>query len=211
MDARRLALVAAACAAALLPACGPKRVRTPDRAERAVIVLLPDPETGVVGRVAVSNPKGTADLAGARESTRVTSGLAPAPTTVMTAAEVEKIFGDALSALPSAPQRFVLFFQFESDELTPASLALVPEILQAVKNRPVPDVSVVGHTDTTGTRAGNFELGLKRANTIRDRLIAAGLSASSIEAASHGEADLLVATADDVFEPRNRRVEITVR
>jgi outer membrane protein OmpA-like peptidoglycan-associated protein len=29
--------------------------------------------------------------------------------------------------------------------------------------------------------------------------------------ASHGEAELAVPTTDNVFEPRNRRVEITVR
>jgi len=42
-------------------------------------------------------------------------------------------------------------------------------------------------------------------------LIEVGLDASLIETTSHGEADLLVPTADNVAEPRNRRVEITVR
>jgi outer membrane protein OmpA-like peptidoglycan-associated protein len=42
-------------------------------------------------------------------------------------------------------------------------------------------------------------------------LLSAGLDAASLTIASHGEADLLVATGDDVPEPRNRRVEITVR
>jgi outer membrane protein OmpA-like peptidoglycan-associated protein len=70
---------------------------------------------------------------------------------------------------------------------------------------------VVGHTDTTGSRERNFELGMKRANTVRLLLIEIGLDSSAIQLASHGEAEPLVATADDVFEPRNRRVEITIR
>jgi outer membrane protein OmpA-like peptidoglycan-associated protein len=37
------------------------------------------------------------------------------------------------------------------------------------------------------------------------------MDASMIEVTSHGEADLLVKTADQVLEARNRRVEITVR
>ena len=45
----------------------------------------------------------------------------------------------------------------------------------------------------------------------RDRLIQAGIVSSMIEVTSHGEADLLIKTADEVAEPRNRRVEITVR
>ena len=35
--------------------------------------------------------------------------------------------------------------------------------------------------------------------------------APTIEATTHGEADLLVKTPDNTPEPRNRRVEITVR
>ena len=87
----------------------------------------------------------------------------------------------------------------------------MPRILEALRNRPFPDVAVIGHTDTTGTPAGNVELGLRRANAIRTLLIEAGIGANVIEVTSHGEADLLVKTADQVLEPRNRRVEITVR
>ena len=105
----------------------------------------------------------------------------------------------------------MLFFRFESDELTDESRALIPRVLQAVKGRPFPDVAVVGHTDTTGTAASNIELGLRRANAIRSLLVAAGVDAAVIEVTSHGEADLLVKTADEVLEPRNRRVDIAVR
>jgi outer membrane protein OmpA-like peptidoglycan-associated protein len=46
---------------------------------------------------------------------------------------------------------------------------------------------------------------------VRGVLIDAGLDGSAIEIISHGETDLLVATADDTFESRNRRVDISVR
>jgi outer membrane protein OmpA-like peptidoglycan-associated protein len=46
---------------------------------------------------------------------------------------------------------------------------------------------------------------------VRNLLVEAGLAASAIDVASFGEADLLVPTADDTPESRNRRVEITVR
>ena len=42
-------------------------------------------------------------------------------------------------------------------------------------------------------------------------LVSAGLSLGQIEVGSHGESNLLVPTADNVNEPRNRRVEVTVR
>jgi len=46
---------------------------------------------------------------------------------------------------------------------------------------------------------------------VRRLLLTAGLDGSIVDATSHGEADLLVATPDETFEPRNRRVEISVR
>ena len=72
--------------------------------------------------------------------------------------------------------------------------ALAPEIVKAVRERRVPDVLIVGHTDTTGSRAMNFDLGLRRANTVRALLRQAGLDGSAIDVVSHGETELLVRT-----------------
>jgi len=208
---RPFAVLTATLAAGLVMGCGPQRIRTADRPGQDLVVLLPDPGDGTIGRAVVSNPAGAVDLAAARESTSVSLNQPPAPVTVMSQAEVRRLFGDALSALPPAPQHFILFFRFESDELTEESRALLPQVLQAIKNRPVPEIAVVGHTDTMGTAGSNIELGLRRANAIRSVLIDVGVDAALIEATSHGEADLLVKTADEVPEPRNRRVDITVR
>jgi peptidoglycan-associated lipoprotein len=104
-----------------------------------------------------------------------------------------------------------LHFQFESDALTEESTALLPEILRTVKGLSVPEVVVIGHTDTMGDPRANLALGLKRAISVRGILVDAGLASSTIEVTSHGEADLLVKTPDNTPEPRNRRVGITVR
>jgi len=218
-DARLVALLTATVAAGLLSACGPKQVRTPepppDPRTATLVVLLPDQDGGTTGRAAVSN-KGpnkpaSVELASARESTLVGLKGSPTKVTVLSSDEVQKQFGDLLSSLPPAPQHFILYFRFESDELTAESRALVPDILRAVKERPVPEVVATGHTDTTGTPTSNFELGMKRATMVRALLADAGLDPASVEVTSHGEAALLVRTADDTYEPRNRRVEITIR
>jgi outer membrane protein OmpA-like peptidoglycan-associated protein len=209
--ARLTAALMATLAASLTVGCGPKRIRTPGRAGQDLVALLPDPADGTVGRAVVSNPSGRVNLAAARESTSIAPNQAPGSIVVLSEADVARMFGEALSALPLPPQHFILNFRFESDELTDESRVLVGKILLAAKGRPFPDVAVTGHTDTSGTRAGNFELGLKRANAIRAILIDAGVGASMIEVTSNGEADPLIKTADEVLEPRNRRVEITVR
>jgi outer membrane protein OmpA-like peptidoglycan-associated protein len=208
------AVVAAqlAALAVLSGACGPKTVKpAAERRGESLTVLLPDTETQTVGKASVSNAAGKTELQAARESTVAVVGEPPSPARVMDESEVRRIFGDALSALPPAPTHFMLFYKFDSDELTDESRALVPTILRSVKERPVPDVLIIGHTDTRGTATSNYTLGLRRATAVRTMLVEAGLDASFVETTSHGEADLLVQTADNVAEPRNRRVEITVR
>ena len=210
-DARPVAILSAVVVAGLVSACASPRVRTPERPGQTLTVLLPDSDGKTVGRAAVSNTAGSAALDTAQESTVVSAGEPPAPVTVLSQSEVDRIFGDALNALPPAPQRFTLYFRFESDELTEQSRALVPEILRAVRERPVPDLTIIGHTDTTGTAAANFKLGRTRALMVRGLLAEAGVDAAVVDIASHGESDLQVKTADETLEPRNRRVEISVR
>ena len=192
-------------------ACASRTVRAPETPGEALIVLLPDPETGHVGRAVVSNGRGRTELSSARESSLASSRRVPGPATTISQADVSAVFGDALEALPPPQRNFTLFFQFDSEELTAESTALAPEIVRAVRDRRVPEVLIVGHTDTTGRRAVNFELGLRRANRVRTLLLEAGLEPAMIDVTSHGETELLVPTADGTFEARNRRVEITVR
>jgi outer membrane protein OmpA-like peptidoglycan-associated protein len=209
---RLAAAVLVTIAAGLLANCGPQYARAPEgRGNADLIMLLPDPDSGTTGRAVVSNGPGSVDLDETRQFTLVGLNQPPTRVTVMNEPDVKRLFGDVLAALPPAPTHFTLFFRFESDELTDESRALVPDVLQAMKNRPVPEISVVGHTDTTGTPASNFELGMKRGIMVRNLLVDAGLDPSAVEVTSHGEAVLLVATPDEIYEARNRRVEITIR
>jgi outer membrane protein OmpA-like peptidoglycan-associated protein len=207
--APRLVVLGLAAAAAFAAACGPKNVAGPRRPDGALIVLLPD-EDGSTGRASVSNPAGSADLTAPRNASNVVPNQRPEVMT-MSEADVKRLFGDALEALPPAPQSFTLYFRFESDELTEESKALVPKILATVKGRSAPEVVVVGHTDTMGTPSANFALGLKRAVAVRELLVASGLDAATVEATSLGESFLLIQTPNDTPEPRNRRVEIAVK
>jgi outer membrane protein OmpA-like peptidoglycan-associated protein len=197
--------------AALGTGCVPRPQTAPDSSPRTLVVLLPDPDSGVVGRAIVSNASGNVELTAALASTTVAGNGAPAPVKTLSDDEARRLTESALTALPPAPLHVVLNFQFDSDELTDASRALLPQILLDVKRRPVPEVVIIGHTDTKGSSISNIALGIRRAELIHKMLIDIGLAPSLIEVESHGEADLLVKTADDVAEPRNRRVEITVR
>ena len=177
-----------------------------------IVALLPDPETKAVGRAIVSSPLGgSVELKDKREGVRVVVGQPPSVAFMLSEAQIQQLFGDALAAEPPAPRHFLLYFDSGSNQLTPESERLLTEILVFVQSRSVPDVTVVGHTDTTGADQSNIELGRSRATLIRDRLVGAGLDGSLVSVASHGEADLLVPTPDNTPEPKNRRVEVSVR
>lgn len=176
-----------------------------------IVVLTADPGTNTLGRVTVQAQGQTIELATEREVTRITPGHAPSAPATMPAEEFQQRFGDVLANRAPDPLFIQLYFERGGDTLVPDSQALLQEAVDLIRNRPVPDVIVIGHTDTTGDGALNARVGLQRATLIRDRLIAAGVPATQIEATSHGEADPLVPTADNVAEARNRRVEITVR
>jgi outer membrane protein OmpA-like peptidoglycan-associated protein len=87
----------------------------------------------------------------------------------------------------------------------------VEELRAVLLQRPAPEIAVVGHTDTVGDQQDNDQLSLERARTVQQRIEEVGISAVSIQASGRGERELLVPTADRVDEPRNRRVEITIR
>lgn len=211
MTLARPSVLLFAAAASTMAACVGTPKLEPARTPQTLVALLPDSDTNATGRAQVSNPSGAVELVTARDSTIVRPDRRPGPVTPLSEEEIERMFGPALAALPPPARHFTLYFQFESDELTGESRALMREILATVKNRTLPEVAVVGHTDTMGTAAANHQLGLKRAATVRRLLIDAGLGSSLIDVTSHGEGDPLVRTADATPEPRNRRVEIAVR
>jgi outer membrane protein OmpA-like peptidoglycan-associated protein len=211
---RRTPFHALTIAVLLTAGCGPKRVapKVPTAPPATTLIaLLPDAESGVTGHARVTNEFGSANLATARAATQVKSDSPPGAVNVVSEDDVTRLFGAALAALPPAPRHFTLYFKFESDALTDESSRKVPEILQAVKRLAVPEVVVIGHTDTLGEATANVALGLRRAKSVQSVLVEAGIAVALIEVASHGEADQLVKTPNNRAEPRNRRVEISVR
>jgi outer membrane protein OmpA-like peptidoglycan-associated protein len=176
-----------------------------------MVVLQSDPD-GKTGEVVVSNQGGSQVLTQPGQTTEITdAGTAPSTPVETEPARVAKTFGPALAALPDPPVRYVLYFQSASAHLTADSEKLVAEILLTIKERQSTELSIVGNTDRKGSRQQNYRLGLNRALAIKSLLVSKGVDASIIEVESHGEDNPLVPTADEVAEPRNRRVEVTVR
>ncbi|BDD03783.1 hypothetical protein AUTU_12660 [Aureibacter tunicatorum] len=71
-------------------------------------------------------------------------------------------------------------------------------------------IEIIGHTDNTGSEPFNYQLGLKRANSVRNQLIDSGIDGSLIEVISKGESSPKF--DNNTFEGRirNRRAELII-
>ena len=175
---------------------------------QSLFVVLPNPD-GSSGAVTINDGQRSVELDKPYAAGEVRGGVA-APVKV-DRGDVRQIFGNAIAAQPVLPSHFVLYFEKDSDTLTPDSQRQYTAVFGDIQRRAVYEVEVIGHTDTLGTLEHNQKLSMSRADIIRDRLVHDGISTGSISVAGRGQLDPAVPTGDHVAEPRNRRVEITVR
>jgi outer membrane protein OmpA-like peptidoglycan-associated protein len=174
-------------------------------------ILAPHP-TGNVGTVGVANTMGSGGVSGAGETVLVDkAGVAPRLGGTMDKAKVDKMFAKALAAEPPQPKVFLLYFKSESADPDKNSMTLLDSVVQEVKNTNSLDVGITGHTDRSGEKDYNMDLSLKRAQEVQRLLVDRGIPVERFNIEYSGEGDLLVPTADNVHEPRNRRVEVVVR
>ena len=177
----------------------------PDR-----IVLLPGPD-GKLGAVVVRSAAGEARLDTAYAAAEVTRAGAIAQGRE-DAGSVAKRFSEVLAAQPPRPVSFTVYFVTGSaTELAPESQVVMAGLKAELVRRAAPEITVIGHTDRVGNAETNDALSVSRAEAVRDMLLASGTKAFSLDATGRGEREPLVATADGVAEPRNRRVEISLR
>lgn len=186
-------------AAVLLSACAPI----------TRVVLLPQAD-GSASSVVVTSVKGEQTLSMPYQRVSGQEGK-ELKADASTAAEVLKAYPELFATIPPAPTKYMLNFMPGGTTLTPESQAALPKIVKDVTQRRGADLVVTGHTDTTGALLANDELSFKRAQTVALLLVNAGAPESRTEVVGRGKRELLVKTADEVDEPKNRRVEIVVR
>jgi outer membrane protein OmpA-like peptidoglycan-associated protein len=174
-----------------------------------LVVVLPEPD-GKVGMVVVERGGERAVLNQAYAASRILDGGGPQAQRLQES-EVRRDFGPLLAALPHRPKSFLLYFLEGKDEFTPESVVELEKMLAELRQRGAPDVVVIGHTDRVGNLQSNDRLSLQRAERVRLELVKLGIANARIQTAGRGEREPLVPTDDEVAEPRNRRVEISVR
>ncbi len=193
---RILNILTACAAAALLTAC----------AGKDLFVVLPH-EDGTVGSVVVRQNGTDTVLDKANSAVKAGDGKA----FTIASQEVVQRFGKTLNGLPPAARSYTLYFKEGTAILEPDSAPVMEAMRKDVAGRMAGEIMVIGHTDRVGTLGNNDLLAYGRALSVSDLLIAGGIAKDTIIIAGRGEREPLVPTDDETEEPRNRRVEISVR
>ncbi len=115
---------------------------------------------------------------------------------------------------PLAPskvnRRFVVYFLFDSAEITDQSTRVILSAIDTAKQIGAKRVYVTGHADRSGSGAYNNKLSDIRANAVVTRLTGGGVSLRVISVSPLGELVPAVETSDGARQAQNRRVEINI-
>ena len=106
---------------------------------------------------------------------------------------------------------FTVYFDFDSWTLKAEQLKVLSDVINTARSGGQTNITIVGHTDTSGDNAYNQRLSVHRANVVVEALVDMGARRAALHASGVGETDLAVQTEDGVKEAKNRRTVITLQ
>jgi outer membrane protein OmpA-like peptidoglycan-associated protein len=102
-------------------------------------------------------------------------------------------------------------FDVNSANIKPELRGVLDTFATSLRGDQAAVLTIVGHTDSTGSDAINNPLSLERARSVKEYLAARGVPASRIETAGRGEREPVADNSTDAGRARNRRVEMYLR
>ncbi|MGE0422841.1 MAG: OmpA family protein [Reyranellaceae bacterium] len=103
---------------------------------------------------------------------------------------------------------FMVFFASGSSALSEKADETIRSALKYATRPDATTIALEGHADSTGGADVNIDLSRRRAETVREAFIAAGISETRISVVAHGASKLLIPSHPPASD--NRRVEVTV-
>ena len=98
-----------------------------------------------------------------------------------------------------------IFFGYDRYDLTAEARTVLDSQAQWLQKYPNLNVTIEGHADERGTREYNLALGERRANSVKNYLVALGVSGSRLTTISYGKERPAVPGSDETSWAQNRR------
>lgn len=121
-------------------------------------------------------------------------------------AEVERV-GEGIKV--TLPEKMVNF-DFNSSNLTALAKSNLDKLSEVLNNNPDTNINIYGYTDSKGSDDYNLALSGRRANAVRDYLVAKGIASSRMFPQGMGEKDPVATNDTDAGRAQNRRVEFAI-
>jgi len=103
-----------------------------------------------------------------------------------------------------------VFFAFDRSDITPEAQEILARQADWLRRYPNVTVTIEGHCDERGTREYNLALGERRAQAVKNVLVASGIPASRISTISYGKERPAVVGSSEEAYAQNRRAVTTV-
>ena len=103
-----------------------------------------------------------------------------------------------------------VFFAFDRSDITPEAQQILARQADWLRRYPNVTVTIEGHADERGTREYNLALGERRAQAVKNVLVAMGIPASRISTISYGKERPAVVGSSEEAYAQNRRAVTTV-
>lgn len=117
-------------------------------------------------------------------------------------------------ATPPAPKRKIVLrgvnFDFDKSNIRPDARPILDAAAATLNDDPSLRVAVEGYTDSTGTEEYNMGLSQRRAESVVDYLVDAGVARSRLEPIGMGESDPVATNETEDGRAQNRRVELRI-
>ena len=129
-------------------------------------------------------------------------------------APAPKPVAQAPAPAPPVKKKIVLrgvSFDFDKSNIRADARPVLDEAIATLKQEGSIAIVAEGHTDSKGTDEYNQALSLRRAKSVRDYLVAGGISASRITVEGYGESKPVASNNTDDGRAQNRRVELRIR
>ena len=139
----------------------------------------------------------------------VLAGCSSTPTeegSKTTAAPATPVVGAAAASAPAATGEKV-YFDFDRAEIKPEYMSVIKAQASHLSANASAKVVLEGHCDERGTREYNLSLGERRAKSVKEVLVANGISADRVKLVSFGEDRPAMEGNDEGAWAKNRRVE----
>jgi len=103
-----------------------------------------------------------------------------------------------------------ILFDVDQAGLKTAAQTNLKNLATSLNSNPETNITIIGHTDSTGTYQHNMDLSVRRAEAVKSYIANSGVNASRMSTLGKGPTEPIASNATPDGRTQNRRVEITI-